>query len=211
MSATLPNKERGSSRREPGSRLPTSAWSINAVSEECAALLIAGVDSLRRPPLQQQIIQGGQFGLARECPVAILTLFPGGDEMADRAICAALLLASLPIAGCGTVANLARQGPEKGEKIPFGGVKHDVSYIKETTNGEGGSPPCSSSEQCRKAALRLFCAADLPFSLVGDVVTWPYTATYTYINQPTPTPPMRLAPAPAGTQVTAEGRPQTSP
>ena len=42
-----------------------------------------------------------------------------------------------------------------------------------------------------------FCAADLPFSLLGDIVTWPYTAAYTFINQPTPVPPLALALAPA--------------
>jgi hypothetical protein len=39
----------------------------------------------------------------------------------------------------------------------------------------------------------LFCAADLPFSLIGDAVTWPYTAAYSFINQPIPTPPVTHA------------------
>ncbi len=39
----------------------------------------------------------------------------------------------------------------------------------------------------------LFCTADLPFSFVGDVVTWPYTAAYSCINQPIPTPPVTHA------------------
>jgi hypothetical protein len=45
----------------------------------------------------------------------------------------------------------------------------------------------------------LFCAADLPFSLIGDVLTWPYAAAYSFINQPIPTPPV--------TPALAEGRP----
>lgn len=136
--------------------------------------------------------------------------------MAFRAICIALLLSSLQIAGCGTVANLVRQDPdEEGGMIPFGGVKQDVSCMKQPANAECVCTPCSNSEQSRQAARRLFCAADLPFSLIGDVVTWPYTATYRYINQPNPTPPVIQVPlvtqAPPVTQTTAEGRPQTSP
>jgi uncharacterized protein YceK len=131
--------------------------------------------------------------------------------MALRASCVALLLWSLPIAGCGTVANLARPGPEEGGKAPFGGVRQDVSCIKKTANGECSCRPYSNSEQYRQAALRLFCALDLPFSFIGDVVAWPYTATYSYINQPIPTPPIRQAPTPPVIQATAEVRPQTSP
>lgn len=139
-----------------------------------------------------------------------------GEEMVFRAISVALLLSSLPIAGCGTVANLARQGPEEeGGMSPFGGVRHDLSYIKQSANEECCSKPYSKSEQSKQVALRLLCAADLPFSLIGDVVTWPYTAAYSYINQPIPPPPVIQAPpvtqAPAVRQTTAEGRPQTSP
>jgi hypothetical protein len=55
----------------------------------------------------------------------------------------------------------------------------------------------SESEQHPQAAPTLFYAVDLPFSLLGDVVTWPYTAAYSYINQPIPVPPVIQAP-PAG-------------
>jgi hypothetical protein len=147
----------------------------------------------------------------------------GGGEMAFRAICVALLLASLPSAGCGTVANLARSLPEEGGKSPFGGVRQDVSCIKKAANGESSfsTHPKSESEQHPQVARMLFCAADLPFSFLGDVVTWPYTKTYTYINQPIPTPPVIQGPpvtqappgaqAPPATQATTEGRPQTYP
>jgi hypothetical protein len=47
----------------------------------------------------------------------------------------------------------------------------------------------------------LLYALDLPFSLMGDVVTWPYTAAYSFINQPVFVPPV--------TQALAEGPPQT--
>ena len=133
--------------------------------------------------------------------------------MSFRAICRALLLSSLPVAGCGTVANLARPGPEGGGKAPFGGVKQDVWGMKTAANGESSSGihPRSVTEQHSQVAKVVFYAADLPFSLVGDVLTWPYTATYSYINQPVPTPPVIQPPTPPVTQVTAEGPPPTSP
>ncbi len=122
--------------------------------------------------------------------------------MAFRAICVALLLASLPIAGCGTVANLVKSSPEEGGRSPFGGVRQDMECVDTARNGEFGfrTHPKSDAEQYPQVALMLFCAADLPFSLIGDVVTWPYTAAYSFINQPIPTPPL--------TQATAGVRPQ---
>ena len=134
------------------------------------------------------------------------------SETAFRAIRAALLLSSLPIAGCGTVANLVRPGPEQGGKSPFGGVRQDVSCIHKAANGEFGvrTHPKSEPEQYPQVALMLLCAADLPFSLLGDVVTWPYAVGYSYINQPIPTPPVALATSPLP-QAPAESQPQTSP
>jgi hypothetical protein len=86
------------------------------------------------------------------------------------------------------------------------------------------------SEQYPQRALLLFCAADLPFSLIGDVVTWPYTLAYSYINQPIPTPPVLQAtptplviqpvptvpeippmPIPPPTEARATGQPQNTP
>ena len=115
--------------------------------------------------------------------------------MASRAICVALLLSSLLIAGCGTVANQVDSSPEG--KTPFGGVRQDMSCIKKAANGELAFKTHAKSEpaQYPQAALMLFCAADLPFSLIGDVVTWPYAAAYSFINQPVPTPPVTLVPA----------------
>jgi hypothetical protein len=153
------------------------------------------------------------FGLAQSCPLAILTRFQegrgsGGGEMAFRAICVALVLSTLPVAGCGTAVNLVRWRPEDGGRSPFGGVRQDVLCIKKAENGECAfwKQPQSESEQHPQVAPMLFCAAcaaDLPLSLIGDVVTWPYTAAYSFINQPIPTPPVTQAPP--------EVRPQTSP
>jgi uncharacterized protein YceK len=136
--------------------------------------------------------------------------------MAFRTICVALLLSSLPIAGCGTVANLAKPGPEGG-KSPFGGVKQDVDCIQTGKTGEGGLNTHSSpeSEKQPPAARVIFSAADLPFSFIGDVLTWPYTAAYTFINEPIPTPPVSQGPNeglprlfPPVSQAPTEGGPQ---
>ena len=99
---------------------------------------------------------------------------------------------------------------------PFGGVRHDVWCIKKAANGEFGfkTYPESESEHHGQVALGLFCAADLPFSLIGDVVTWPYTAAYTYINQPVPVPPVTQgppSPPPPVKQAPVEVLPETSP
>lgn len=116
--------------------------------------------------------------------------------MAFRAVCVALLISSLSSVGCGTVANLARQKPGEGGVSPFGGVRQDMACIKQAANGELGfrTHPKSESEQYPQLAIMLFCGADLPLSLIGDVVTWPYTAAYSFVNQPVPTPPVTLAP-----------------
>ncbi len=122
--------------------------------------------------------------------------------MAVRATYVALLLSTLPVAGCGTVTNLAMSRPEDGGKSPFGGVRQDVCCMKMAANGEFAFKAHPNPESGRQAqvALTLFYAADLPFSLIGDVVTWPYTASYSFINQPIPTPPV--------TQAVAEWPPQ---
>ena len=122
----------------------------------------------------------------------------GGGEMGFRAICVALLLASLPFAGCGTMANLANSRPDEGGRSTFGGVRQDVACIKKASNGEFGfrTHTNSESEQYPQVALMLFCAVDLPFSLIGDVVTWPYTMAYTLVDQPIPTPPVMLSNTP---------------
>jgi hypothetical protein len=118
--------------------------------------------------------------------------------MGARTICVVLLLSCLPGAGCGTVANLSRSVPEEGARAPFGGIRQDLWCIQKAATGEFGlkAHPKSESEQYPQMALMLLCAADLPFSLIGDIATWPYTASFTFINQPTPVPPMAVVPPP---------------
>jgi uncharacterized protein YceK len=133
--------------------------------------------------------------------------------MAYRATCVALLLSTLLIAGCGTIVNLAKTHPDEGGRSPFGGVRQDVSCIEKAANRESGfrTHPDWELEQHRRAARMVLCTADLPLSLVGDVVTWPYTASYTFINQPVPLPPMTQSPTLPVQQAPAEARPETSP
>jgi uncharacterized protein YceK len=114
--------------------------------------------------------------------------------MTFRAIRVAVLLSSLPLMGCGTVANLARQGPGDDMMSPFGGVHHDLSCMQSGATGE--THPRSQPDQHAETARTLLCAADLPLSLVGDVVTWPYVVAYCCVNQPIPVPPVTGAPPP---------------
>ena len=111
-----------------------------------------------------------------------------------RAIRAALLLSVLSTAGCGTVSNVVSTRPEAGGATPFGGVRQDLWCIQKASNGEWGvrTQAKSESERYPQLAVMLLCAADLPFSLVGDIVTWPYAASYSFINKPIPTPQVVL-------------------
>jgi uncharacterized protein YceK len=133
--------------------------------------------------------------------------------MTFRTCCVSVLLTILPIAGCGTAANLVNSRPGEGGVSPFGGVRHDALCINKAANGEAAlrAHPESESEHYRQLALMLCWAADLPFSLIGDVMTWPYTAAYTYINQPIPVPPVIQPPTLPVTQASADGRAQTPP
>jgi hypothetical protein len=82
------------------------------------------------------------------------------------AILAFLLSAT---SGCGTVANLRGQtvvsigGPFPCPTRPFGGVIQDATTVAEI--------PCG-----------FMLLPDLPFSLVGDIVSLPWT-TYVYLRQ----------------------------
>jgi hypothetical protein len=125
-------------------------------------------------------------------------------QMHVRFSCVAVLL-GLAAMGCGTTANLVSSNPEEGGKTPFGGVRQDLSCFQQASTGAAGLRvhPNSESESYRQHALMTFCAIDLPLSLIGDLVMWPYTAAYAYINQPTSTPPV--------TQEATEARPQALP
>jgi uncharacterized protein YceK len=76
------------------------------------------------------------------------------------------LTAVVALSGCGTMANiegrrLPSPGPS-GQEVsrPFGGVRKDIEWL-----------------HSEKAPGNLKYAADLPLSLVGDIVTLPRTVT----------------------------------
>lgn len=119
--------------------------------------------------------------------------------MKFRALSGALLLAVLSATGCGTMANLAHSNSDQGGRIPFGGVKRDMAAIHKSSGEEPGpvTHRKCQSEQYPHEMLTFLCAVDLPFSLVGDLLTWAYTSAYTTVNAPVPVPPVTFAAAPA--------------
>ncbi len=131
--------------------------------------------------------------------------------MASRAACFVVLLGGLAAGGCGTVANLAQPGAGGGGKVPFGGIQHDL-YGVQGAHEESAPDSLPGSGPPPRLGKGLVCAVDLPFSLVGDLVTWPYTAAYTFINAPVPVPPFLAAPDVLSPQATTtqDGRGSSS-
>lgn len=112
--------------------------------------------------------------------------------MISRAICVALL-AALPASGCGTVANLSHTNPEEGGRVPFGGVKRDLAALHPPAAPVGPREHDTSDANYARRTSAVWSAVDLPFSFVGDLVTWPYVRVYTIVNAPVPVPPVTFA------------------
>ena len=87
------------------------------------------------------------------------------------------------------------------------------AFAEKAVNGEFvfNAHPEADAHQYHQVALTLFCAVDLPLSFVGDVITWPYTASYTFINSPVPTPPVIQASDSPPPQMTFDGGVKTAP
>jgi uncharacterized protein YceK len=89
--------------------------------------------------------------------------------VAQRVMGILALTAVVTSSGCGTMANLdGRRLPmlsQSGQEVsrPFGGVRRDIEWV-----------------QSVKAPGNLLYVADLPLSLVGDLVTLPTTITGTH-------------------------------
>ncbi len=101
---------------------------------------------------------------------------------------AVFVLFLIPLAGCGTAANLggvmARSGPEGRRPnethvpwttIPFGGVAQDLQYSAQQSalaakRYAEGSIYLGAEELIWSSAVLV----DVPFSLVGDIVTLPW-------------------------------------
>jgi uncharacterized protein YceK len=111
--------------------------------------------------------------------------------MMPRSVVMIAAITGLSMAGCGTMANLAAPGPAAGGKAAFGGVQRDLDLIR-TAHGESDTPQAESHPTLKAVAATV----DLPFSFVGDVVTWPYVAAYSIVNRPSPTPPVVQIPTP---------------
>ena len=102
----------------------------------------------------------------------------------------------MTVSGCGTMANLdGRPLPTKGlsgqeTTTPFGGVRRDIIWMK-----SGQAPD------------NLKYAADLPLSLVGDLMTLPKTVIGTHSDKLLDDP----AVIQAGSPYASQGRPALGP
>jgi hypothetical protein len=87
--------------------------------------------------------------------------------------------------------------------------------MRAAANGESvfRSHPEWVSKYYPRAILMLACAADLPLSFIADLASWPYTAVYSYINQPIPVPPVVItnSPVPQATPAPPVGQPLPIP
>ncbi|QEL16766.1 YceK/YidQ family lipoprotein [Limnoglobus roseus] len=100
--------------------------------------------------------------------------------MTNRQVRAALLLSCFSTAGCGTIANVATRGPEHGGMIPFGGVKQDLTFITSDSNLNINQKAPPGTYASRLSII--LTTLDLPLSLVGDIVTWPFVELYALSN-----------------------------
>jgi hypothetical protein len=100
------------------------------------------------------------------------------------------LSAILTSPGCGTMANMdGRRLPllsQSGQELstPFGGVRRDIEWVKSV-----------------QAPSNLLYVADLPLSLVGDLVTLPKTVIGTHSDSLLQDPSSSQAASSFGTQV----------
>lgn len=131
--------------------------------------------------------------------------------MTSRAICVALL-AALPAAGCGTVANLSHTNPDEGGRVPFGGVRRDLAALHQPEAPVGPRVRHTPETNYSRRTSAVWSAVDLPFSFVGDLVTWPYVRIYMIVNAPVPVPPVAFADPPgAPPQLPAAPAPKPMP
>ena len=91
----------------------------------------------------------------------------------------ALAVVAVALGGCGTFANTCWLHDDEGGKRIYGGVCADAHVFRKSLAASLGSetPDALSREHHQKAAL--WSALDLPFSVVGDTLTLPYTIAAT--------------------------------
>jgi uncharacterized protein YceK len=87
------------------------------------------------------------------------------------------LFAAVLLSGCGTLANMQNRsvpaiGPPDRETRTFGGVANDVRWVGEQIS-RVAAPEESWEVPVGLAMAGYFGLVDLPFSLVGDILTLP--------------------------------------
>ena len=96
------------------------------------------------------------------------------------------------LSGCGTMVNLdGREWPyhfELGQKgpvmpQPFGGVARDLKWMTFPLWDEKCANEALAKKLTHFAATTIFWTMDVPFSLVGDVVTLPKTIPYLWMSE----------------------------
>ena len=79
--------------------------------------------------------------------------------------------------GCGTVCNNAYLTHEEGGERVFGGVRNDFDGLRSAANDESGVSIGGEEYVDRESQVGklLFHMLDLPFTVVGDTLSLPYT------------------------------------
>lgn len=106
--------------------------------------------------------------------------------MVRAAFVVTLLLITVALSGCGTMASVCMYDPAEGGKRPYGGTTHCVEAMKHTIFDDHFLAIPNSRALCFA-----FQACDLPLSLAADTVALPFTVPYTLINNHQPSPESR--------------------
>jgi uncharacterized protein YceK len=115
-------------------------------------------------------------------------------EMMSSKLTLALMLTGLT--GCGTMANLDGREyalislPGQVKPRPFGGVARDAEWMLGLRGRDTGATDASRAtpgvpsvrDTLALIAIEGFFVVDLPFSLVGDIVTLPKTIPYLWMD-----------------------------
>jgi uncharacterized protein YceK len=109
-----------------------------------------------------------------------------GLRMSNRFSLLVAFAAILSASGCGTITNLSENRRPLGsppQAKPFGGVREDVAFMTETASQDG-------------LMLGVVGIIDLPFSLVGDVFTLPWTLRAIRLRKMCPKESIAVLPEP---------------
>lgn len=76
------------------------------------------------------------------------------------------------LAGCGTVMNLTNLPPTPGEGAAYRGTAFNMAFLLPPSSGP------QKFDDSTNILLGCYAAIDLPFTLIGDTLTLPYTVPY---------------------------------